>query len=376
MDVTEVTEGGTSFLVAGGEEGSRGPARAGQGFYNPAMALTRDLTVLAACAFEPTGRAQFLDGLAAAGARGLRVANEVPGWKVTLNDRARRTARLASRNVERLGLDDRAVARRREFAAIAAEGSWAMIEVDPYGSPAPFLACALRGVRDGGIVAFTATDATALHGVDRRAARRRYLGQPPPRQAPGWKEAASRFLVASIVREAARFDRAAEPLVTHTHQHAFRAYVQVEDGARAADAALESLARVALCPRCYTWGEQACKCGWAQPSGPYYLDDLQDGGFLAELDAGLGETQLAEPDAVATLLDRLQGEAGMRPFYLDVDRAVKARELGGPPPRADLRDELEAQGIATAITHYGPNRLAIDGDLADALSVLAELSGG
>jgi tRNA (guanine26-N2/guanine27-N2)-dimethyltransferase len=372
VDVAEVTEGPTSFQVAGEAIGEAGPAEAGQGFYNPAMAITRDLTVLAARAIEAPGRPEFLDGLAAAGARGLRVANETEDWWVTLNDRARRTAKLARANAERLELGNRVVTRSRDLNALLAEGSWGFVEVDPYGSPVAFLGSALRGVDDGGIVAFTATDATALHGVDREPARRRYMAEPPPRHAPGWKEAAARLLVGAVVREAARYDRGAEPVLVHVHEHAFRVYVRVCDGARAADRALEAVDEAVLCPSCYTWGETACACGEGQASGPYLLGSLQDAEVVEAMQAELAEAELADPEAVEVLLDRLRGEAETSPFFLDVDRAVKARGLGGPPPRDELRAALAEAGIPTERTHYGPTRLGYAGDPEQVVAVLDE----
>jgi tRNA (guanine26-N2/guanine27-N2)-dimethyltransferase len=374
VDTVEVEEGTTRFRIAGDADGQEGPARAGQGFYNPAMAITRDLTVLAARAVEPPRRPEFLDGLAAAGARGLRVAHETDDWLVTLNDRARRTAQLAQANVDALGLGGRVVTRQRELVSLLAEGSWGFVEVDPYGTPVAFLGSALRNVEDGGVVAFTATDATALHGVDAEPARRRYLAEPPPRHAPGWKEAAARLLVGAIVREAARHDRAAEPVLTHVHQHAFRVYMRVRDGARAADAMLDEVERAVLCPDCYTWGPQVCSCGKASRTGPYMLGELQDPDLLARMRARIDEG-LAEPEAVDELLGRLTGEAGTTPFFLDVDRAVKARGLGGPPPRDELREALHEHGIATARSHFGPTRLAYEGDPAEVVAVLDEVAG-
>lgn len=377
VELTEVTEGATRFAVpASHAEENTGPQTAGAGFYNPAMALTRDLTVLVARTIEPAGRTSFLDGLAATGVRGLRVANEAEGWTVTLNDRARRTAKLAEANIDRLDLGEQVVARRRDVNALLAEGSWAFVEIDPYGSPAPYLSLAVRAVEDGGLLALTATDTTALHGVKAKPARRRYLAEPPPRDAPGWKAAASRLLVGAIVREAARFDRAATPVLVHHHQHAIRAYVRIEQGARAADAALDDLERFVLCNACHGWGRERCPCGEGTASGPYATGPLSERALVEALAKQVPTATLAQPGAVATLLERLAREAKLGPFYLDIDRAVRARGLGGPPARADLRAALADRGIETARTHYGPNTLAYAGDPAAVLEVLdAEATG-
>lgn len=377
MDLTQVTEGRTSLLVPSDQAGSgAGPKQAGQAFYNPAMALTRDVTVLAAQALEPPQRPEFLDGLAATGARGLRVATETDDWLVTLNDRARETAKIAERNVERAGLADRVVVRRRDVNALLAEGTWAFIDIDPYGSPVPFLGLAVRAVQDGGLLAVSATDTTALHGVKPKPGTRRYLGEPPPRNAPGWKAAASRYLVGAMIREAARYDRRVDPVLVHHHQHAIRAYVRVREGAAPADEALDALDPVALCPRCQGWGQEECPCGHAPRTGPYYLGALHDVDVLGRMSTRLPRDGLEHPSLVAELLDRLEAEAPLGPFPLDVDRAVKARGVGGPPAREAFREALSDRGIETARTHYAPTTLAYEGDPGTVLGVLEELAQG
>ncbi len=377
MDLEEVTEGATPLLVPTTHAHTGdGPKKASQAFYNPAMALTRDLTVLAARAHQPPHDPQFLDALAATGARGLRVAHETPDWLVTLNDRARRTTHVAQQNTERLDLQDRVVVRRQDANQIMATGRWAFVDIDPYGSPTPYLGLAVRAVDDEGLLGLTATDTTALHGVKQAPGKRRYLGTPPPRNAPGWKAAASRYLVAAIVREAARYDRRADPLLVHHHQHAIRAIVRITDGAAAADQALDELSTIALCPRCQGWGEHACPCGTAEPTGPYVTGPLHEPRFIEALQQEATRATLAQHDAVATLLERLHAEASLGPFPLDVDQAVKARNAGGPPARDALRDALHQEGIRTARTHYGPTTLAHDGDPAKVLKVLDELANG
>lgn len=377
VELTELTEGATTFSVPSTHAAANeGPANAGQGFYNPAMAITRDLTVLAARAVEPPQRPDFLDGLAATGVRGLRVATEADGWNVTLNDRARETAKIAEANVDAAGLGDRVVVRRNDLNAVMAEGSWAFVEIDPYGSPVPFLSLGVRAIDDGGLLALSATDTSALHGVKPAPCRRRYLATPPRREAPGWKAAASRLLVGAVVREAARFDRAVEPVLVHHHQHAIRAYLRISDGAEAANAAVDALEEIVLCEACHGWGRTACPCGEGTPSGPYHMGQLNEPAFLAGLREARREGSLARPDAVDELLDNLEAEARMGPFYLDIDRAVKARGLGGPPARDGLRKALADRGVKTVRTHYGPTTLGYDGDPATVLEVLDEHATG
>lgn len=376
VDLTEVTEGNTRILAPTHQaQSGAGPKQAGPAFYNPAMALTRDITVLAAQTEPPPERPTFLDGLTATGIRGLRVANETTGWHVTLNDRSRKTAKIAKRNLDNLDLTQRVIVRRQDLNHLLATERFAFIDIDPYGSPIPFLCLAVRAVHDDGILALTATDTTALHGVKPKPAKRRYGGHPPPRNVPGWKAAASRYLLAAITKEAARHDRHIHPLLVHHHQHALRAYVRIHQGAREADQALQNLSTIALCPRCYAWGDEACPCGETPPTGPYHVGPIHDASFLAAMQAAQEDATLAHPNQARTLLDHLQDETRLGPFYMDVDRAVKAHNLGGPPARERLQEALANAGIDSARTHYGPTTLAHDGDPEAVLAVLDDLTG-
>ncbi|RLF50795.1 MAG: tRNA (guanine(10)-N(2))-dimethyltransferase, partial [Thermoplasmata archaeon] len=90
-EIKLVREGKTEFFVPSSLELKKeGPGKKGKfGFYNPAMAESRDISVAVVRAMlnESTKELKVLDGLSSVGARGLRIANESDGeFKVILND--------------------------------------------------------------------------------------------------------------------------------------------------------------------------------------------------------------------------------------------------------------------------------------------------
>lgn len=373
MDREPVTEGATTFQVpAGRGQASRGPAQAGAGFYNPAMALTRDLSVLLARTAPPHTEPTMLDGLAAAGARGLRVAHEAPGWQVNLNDHHPQAAELARENAA--SMEAQVAVTCQDLNALAATGHWSYLEVDPYGSPVPFLSLAVRAVRWGGYLGISATDTTALHGVKAEVARRRYLAEPPPRQAPGWKAAAARLLVGHVVRVAGQFDLAAEPVLTHEHQHAFRSILRITKGVAKAEAALGQLEQVVLCPACQRWGLEGCACGAGRPSGPYWMGPLVDATVVDRMLSSIEEAELAEPTKARRLLTTLSREAELDPFYLDIPQASSVLDVD-PPGRQELIEALEAAGLPAGPTAFSPEAVAYAGEVEAALEVMAGLRG-
>lgn len=371
VELETVTEGTTTFQVpAGRGDKDAGPSQAGPGFYNRAMAITRDLGVLLTRVDHPREERRFLDGLAAAGARGLRVTNEAPGWTVHLNDKHPRAVELIEHNVERLGLDVGVTC--QDTNALVTRQVWDHIDIDPYGSPVPYLPGAVQALRHGGVLSVSATDTTALHGVRPKVTRRRYMARPPPAKAPGWKAAAARVLVGLVARVAAQHDRAVTPLVVYEHQHALRASMRIKKGAQRADAALEQVGSMVLCRACQTWGQEACRCGQGEKSGPYWLGPLGDPEVLRAMHQAGKADKLAAGDRALDLVDRLATEATLGPFYLHLPEACSVLDVD-PPGRGEAIEALEAAGIPAARTAFDPEAVAYKGDPGEALDVIAGL---
>ncbi len=371
MELETVTEGATTFQVpAGRRDQGQGPSQAGPGFYNPAMAITRDLGVLLCQVDHPRPEPTFLDGLAAAGARGLRVANEADAWSVHLNDKHPHAVDLIEQNAKQLELDVEVTC--EDIDALVTRRVWDHIDIDPYGSPVPHLPGALRALRHQGVLSVSATDTTALHGVRPKVTRRRYMAAGPPTKAPGWKAAAARLLVGLVARVAAQHDRAIRPLVVYEHQHALRASLRVEKGAQRADACLDQVRPVVLCKACQTWGLEACRCGKGGTSGPYWMGPLGDAEVLEAMRQAADADRLAAGDRAGRLLGLLAGEAELGPFYLHIPEACSVLDVD-PPGRTEAIDALRAAGIPAARTAFDPEAVAYQGEPGDALDVIAGL---
>ena len=86
MSFEKITEGTTEFFVPATDHVNGPMSRTGQVFYNPAMRGNRDVTVLFERAFAKPGW-KILDGLAASGAKGLRLYGEGKhGCRILIND--------------------------------------------------------------------------------------------------------------------------------------------------------------------------------------------------------------------------------------------------------------------------------------------------
>jgi len=135
-------------------------------FYNPTMEFNRDLSVLALQTYQKMleKEAFICEPLTGCGIRGIRYAKEVKGVKkVIINDINNRAFRLTQKNVELNNVSQLVKVKNEDVNRLlshyaAPHRRFNIIDVDPFGSPASFLDSAIRAIRNGGLLALTATD--------------------------------------------------------------------------------------------------------------------------------------------------------------------------------------------------------------------------
>ncbi|MEM4725362.1 MAG: hypothetical protein QXG63_00320, partial [Nitrososphaerales archaeon] len=183
IDIVEVKEEDTIILAPKSSVFDKIPPKS-PAFYNPAAKLNRDvsLRIYSAYARLTCSNITFGDALAGVGARGLRVAKECKGVaQVYLNDLNPKAIELARYAAELNGVSEKCVFTTKDAILFLAEHSqparrFDILDIDPFGSPTPFLAAALRAVKRGGLISLTATDTAVLCGVYPKVALRRYGG--------------------------------------------------------------------------------------------------------------------------------------------------------------------------------------------------------
>jgi len=222
---------------------SKGPGkRLGCVFFNAQMAFNRDVSVMLFRSLRVKGTA--LDAMAATGARGIRLANESPGdFRMFVNDKDPRAFRYIQANIGLNALEN-CEAVNQDLRCHLASAVHDYVDIDPFGTPAPFVQAALQGLKRNGVLAVTATDTAPLAGTHAKKCARRYMARPL-RNAFG-HETGLRILLGYLAREAAQLDKGVRPLLCFYADHYFRCFVRAPESAAAADAmaALRAIARI------------------------------------------------------------------------------------------------------------------------------------
>ncbi len=345
----------------------RGPGtRDAPVFYNQATELGRDVSV---AVLRATGREGMsaLDGLAGSGIRGIRYAVEgPPSLQLTLNDADPMAAALCRRNAARNRLAGCRVTERR-LETLLHEELFDLVDLDPFGSPARFLAGAVRAVRRAGLLALTATDTPALCGAKPRPCLRRYGAHPW--RGDAMHEVGLRILIGAVVREAARTDLAATPVLSMAEDHYMRVFLRVAKGAQRADATLKLVG--------YAWkGEDGgIATGPRHPhgtgpwAGPMWLGALHDRDVVARL---APTEAMGTRVRLARLRELFLEEADLPPLLVDVNRL--SGEIGTSSPGiARLLEELRASGFKAGRAHTNPQGVKTDAPMGELQRAMREL---
>ncbi|MEM3030312.1 MAG: methyltransferase domain-containing protein [Candidatus Micrarchaeia archaeon] len=328
-------------------------------FFNPEMELCRDVSSLAVGTLE--GKLNLLDGLCATGVRGIRYALENENvWRVHFVDSSEEAIALARKNAEANKIK-RASFTTADFNKFVFSRSFDFVELDPFGSPVPFLYHALRSFRakKAGFLSVTATDTAVLCGAEFTACIKNYGARPLHNEL--CHEAGARILLGKIARTASEFNLGTTPLFTLSRQHFIKVLVRLEQGAEVAvDSAKSALAFLFYCPKCLHSESarrplaSACpSCGFKERewSGPLWVGELHDRQMLERMRELNGQRAYRKRREIDALLSLMLGEVGFPPGFIDLHVLGKIRGEG-PKKVEEFIREMEAECWRAARTHF------------------------
>jgi tRNA (guanine26-N2/guanine27-N2)-dimethyltransferase len=231
------------------------------------------------------------------------------------------------------------VARAGDARVIPPEAPFDYVDLDPYGTPVPFLVTALGALAPGGVLAVTATDMMVLAGVQPKVCGLRY-GARPVRGRLG-PEGGLRILLKHLAEAARARGRVLHPLLCYVHDHHVRAYVEIAPSVPTTGP--DPIAMID--PAAWT----GPSLGSSGPVGPMWLGPLFDAALVRSMRA---PARAERPREITGFLERLAEEADVdRPFYYECNELARAMGLAQPPSYAAMRDGLVAVGARCARTH-------------------------
>lgn len=336
-------------------------------FYNPVMELNRDISVLALQVYQRKrgGEISICEPLTSSGVRGVRFAAEIHGVKkVVINDISTRAVNIAKQNVVLNDLADCVkVTHKDANCLLSCHGKprqrFDIVDLDPFGSPVPYLDSAIRALRNDGLLALTATDLAPLCGVHLRSCTRKYGGRPL--RTEYCHELAVRLVAGCTASLASKHDMGIHVPFCHSTAHYVRVYAEVAYGAKKADDSIKNLGYILHCFNCLhretttSLLGKSVKCPECDSpmdyGGPLWLGNIFDKQFceaMAEVNAGRPFRNSA---TITKLLSLTSGEAEMPPTYYVLDK-LSAKLALPAPPVAKILAGLKEKGYNAVPTHF------------------------
>ncbi len=239
---------------------------------------------------------RICEPLTSQGIRGVRYATEIDNVEsVLISDISTKACEVAQYNIELNNLQKKVTLKHSDANRTLSNNAspkkrFDIIDIDPFGTPIPYLDAAIRALKNNGLLAATATDLAPLCGVHAKACLRKYGGKPL--RAEYCHELAVRLLCGAIAATAAKHDIGVKVLFSHSSNHYIRAYIQIGYGAKKADESLKSMGYIMHCFNCMhreithqPFGCPTChECGdrmdWA---GPLWTDAIVDQTFVEQM---------------------------------------------------------------------------------------------
>jgi len=340
-------------------------------FYNPVMELNRDIAVLALQAYQRMVDHEIsaCEPLAGCGIRGVRFAVEVRNvGQVVMNDINKNAVQIALHNALMNDVGNRTVVENKDANLLLSEHAaprnrFDAIDLDPFGSPVPYVDSAVRALRDHGFLALTATDMAPLCGVHPKACIRKYGGKPL--RTEYCHELAARLLAGCLATVAAKHEMGLKVVFSHSGEHYVRVYAVMNHGAKMTDRSLSNMGYVLHCFNCFhresitglsTTGT-AGKCPECDSKlsvgGPLWLGKIFDESFCQLVEEATKRGKLRNKERIQRILTLAKNETEAPIGYYVVDRLCDALNLPVPSVK-NVAETLRKEGLQACLTHFNP----------------------
>lgn len=351
--LSKIIEGETSLQVPTPSLIEKIPPKS-PAFFNPQAKLNRDISMGVYRVFTENRKSPIImaDSLSGVGARGIRVAVEVPKVnQIYINDGNKYALNLAKKSALLNQVSDKCKFSNREVCNFLSTHSvpkkrFSIVDLDPFGSPAPFIDCALRATENNGLLSVTATDMAVLCGVYPKASYRKYNGFSLRTEYS--HEIGVRLLFGSAAHNAIRLGLGIKPFFSYRTRHYFRVYMTIHFGEGWKEKTYNEIGNILHCFKCNYRTEEnnedrkcpECK-NIMKTAGPLWIGSMYNEKILNDLIQDFTKHSIKKGINFAkTALN----EINMLPTYYTIDKI--SSKIGVATPNISLViSNLEKKGF-------------------------------
>ncbi len=318
-------------------------------FYNPAMRLCRSMSSLAVGAIKD--ELEVVDAFCASGIRGLRYVKENKNVKaLTFVDIEPEAIKLAKKNAKANKV--KAEFKTGNISRLALDLIADFVEIDPFGTPSPYLVDAFRffNPKKTAYLSVTATDVAVLCGGKVAPCMKNYHSKPLNNEFT--HETGLRIMLKRIAEVAAEFNMGITPLVSFSDKHYLKSVIKLQRSADLAFESLQSLGYVSYDKETGSRTSGQFPEAGMDYAGPLWLGELHDKKFITSMKKINEKRKYEDMEEISGMLEMMENEVGMPPYYYNVHAICKLKKLGRIPNMKELIEKIESKGYKATRTHF------------------------
>lgn len=307
-------------------------------FYNPVMEFNRNISVLILNIVDNKNM-QIALPLAGTGIRGIRFLKELNKNKVksiSFNDHNPNFKKIMDKNLKLNKLKSKKIQIFNQDANLFLLNSkgFDYIDIDPFGTPNPFLDSAAKRISRNGILAVTATDTAPLAGTYPNKCIRAYWAAP--KRDSCMHETGLRILIRKIQLIGSQYEKALIPIFSFYKDHYLRVFFRCVKSNSEIDKLLKQHKMI-------------------NATGPLWIGNLFDLNLIKKIK--IDELQDKELIKFIKII-REESKINVVGFYEmnDLIKKLKIKSI----KKNELIKKIQKAGYKASETHFSPNGVKTD----------------
>lgn len=403
-NLSTIKEGNAEFYIHAIDKDSI-PSKSMIVFYNQKMEINRDVSNLAIMAYDRIYNQNpliIVDSMAASGISSIRILKECENVKkIYINDINPIAVDLINKNlslnriynhlahVEVSGKEANLL-----FSEIAQNSFTSsnnspqkpnVISIDPFGTPNLYIDGAFKAIQKvDGLLCITATDTAVLFGVRPKSCIRKYMSKPLHTEF--CKEIGARILIYFISRIANVNKMGIIPLLTFYSSHFLRVFCLTFKNRKKISQYFKDYGYLIHCNNCgyhSTFRDNILglpnqcpickKFNHIEYAGPLWVNEIHDLRFINKMILLNQEFQYRNKKKISKLLNLIQEEIKMPPFYYNIHKLSKNLKLSNIPKLDTILTSIRKKGYKISRTHFDFLSIKTNMDIISIKNILLEL---
>jgi len=389
LNYREIEEGKRKYITLSSNYIDKVPRKKDDVFFNVHQQINRDLSVLVLRSYSKIhsiSSIKICEAFCGTGIRSCRYAAETPSSEVFCNDLNQNAIKISRQNIERLPYEYSAKIRLFSQEANlflqflnSKDLVFDFVDIDPYGTPIPFIQNAIQVTNKNGLLGITATDLATLAGVYPRALYAKYGLTIYDKRFSNVHELAARSMIAGVQKVGLSQNQSLIPITTLYYRHFIRSFFIRFRGVKRV---LDQTGFIIQCAKCLTIFTRSldkhglcptCGSDKEWKIGPLFIGPLHQKKYLDSINRDLHIDNLGTKKKLKKLIPLMVKESDLNiPWSFDIP--VICDDIGTQVPSIDeLIAKLTKSGYKAVRTHFSGMTVKTNAPLTELHTILRYL---